>query len=255
MEPTDPSRRVRSVEKAFKIISYIQQRGQTDVSTISAELDLPKSTVHNYVTTLESMGYAVSENGSHRLGLRFLTHGMAARTVSSKHFNPESILESVADKISYPVWWLTGEAGRAIFVYESCNKQDSEPVYGQIGRRTDLHAHAPGKAILSQLSDEKIRRVAERHGLPKHTDQTVTDIESLLADIRQIRDRGFAVNENETRLDIGSVGAGFRDQANQIHALGVFYDVRQQTDLQQERLGETLANRVTSLEPEIQEEG
>ena len=72
------SRRIQSVETAFTILTLIQQHGSVSLQDLAKQLDVAKSTVHTHLQTLASLGYIVEQDGQYRLGLRLLTHGMAA---------------------------------------------------------------------------------------------------------------------------------------------------------------------------------
>ena len=84
------AREVKSVRNGFRIIDILQNYDGAGLDELEQQLDLAKSTVHNYLATLESMGYVVEQNGTYHLGLRFLTHGMAAKSRLRIH---EAIVE------------------------------------------------------------------------------------------------------------------------------------------------------------------
>ncbi|MFB9807776.1 IclR family transcriptional regulator [Haladaptatus pallidirubidus] len=67
------------------------------------------------------------------------------------------------------------------------------------GEYTRMHWTALGKAILSQKSDREITDIADRHGLPRATEHTIVDRDTLLGEIETIRSQGYAV-ENEERV-------------------------------------------------------
>jgi len=95
-------------------------------------------------------------------------------------------------------------------------------VYGQVGKRSYLHTHAPGKAILAQSSPAYVGKVLDHHGHPAHTADTTTDREAFLAEIARVRDRGFAVSRDEAALGVHSIGKAFTDSHGTIHAIGAF---------------------------------
>lgn len=215
------SRHVKSVQTAFRIINVLQNQDGATINELTNQLDVAKSTVHNYLSTLESMGYVVDQNGTYRIGLRFLTHGMAARKSLGIGGAVTSALSEVATEISQAVWWVSEEFGRGIFVDMSV-PDDGQVIYGRVGKRSYLHAHAPGKAILSQLSREYVQEVIEHHGLPVHTNQTVTDLDTLLAELDEISEQGYAFTDGEVALGVQSIGVPFEDQHGRTHAIGVF---------------------------------
>jgi DNA-binding IclR family transcriptional regulator len=242
-----PSRRVKSVDTAFELIERLQALGGATPSQLTEELDLSKSSVHNYLATLEMAGYVVNDGGRYRLGLHFLTHGAAAKKMSYGEGPIVETLRSAAEELSQPTWWVAEELGRGYFL-EYASPDDAEPVYGTVGKRSYLHAHAAGKAILSAADDEYVERVATHHGLPEQTRRTTSDLESLTAELATVRERGFAVSEGETVLGILSVGVPFTDDQGRRHALAVFGHSRDFAGNHPENVGRRLVETVADLE-------
>lgn len=247
-----PSRRVKSVETAFELIDRLQALGGATPAQLTEEVDLSKSSVHNYLATLEMAGYVVNDSGRYRLGLRFLTHGTAAKQMVNVELPIVETLHETAETLSHPTWWIAEELGRGYFI-ESAALGEETPVYGSVGKRSYLHAHAPGKAILAQSSDEYVELIAEHHGLPKQTRRTTMNLEALHTELDTIRERGFAVSEGETVLGILSVGVAFKDGQDRHHAIGVFEHSRNFAGNEPENVGRRLVESVDDLKHRLQE--
>jgi IclR family acetate operon transcriptional repressor len=67
------------------------------------------------------------------------------------------------------------------------------------------HCTGVGKAVLAQLPDKQVRALLARTGLPARTVHTITDVESLLAEVGRIRDRGYAVDDGEQEIGVRCV--------------------------------------------------
>ncbi len=221
MRPDRSARRVQSVETAFQIISVMQSFGDITLGELADRTDIAKSTVHNHLATLHAMGYVIKRDGSYRLGLRLLTHGEAAREARPETRAIAGPLDAAADAIGLPVWWVTEEIGRGIFADRAGPDLDAEE-YGRVGKRSYLHAHAPGKAILAALPAEDREWIIEEHGLPAYTTETVTDEMALEEDLAVIREQGYAHTSGEAAIGIQSVGIAFERPMGQLHAFGVF---------------------------------
>jgi DNA-binding IclR family transcriptional regulator len=220
MIPSTSPRRVQSVETGFEIITILQNQDGATIDELAARLDLAKSTVHNYLGTLHELGYVVKRDGTYQPGLRFLTHGMAAKSRFRAGDLITEALSMVSEETTHHVWWIVEELGRGIFL-DFASVSDTQP-YGRIGKRSYLHAHAPGKAILASLTPEEFEQVVEHHGLPSFTLETITDVDDLAAQLDQIREKGYAVSEGEASLNIRSVGVAFDGPEGSRHGLGVF---------------------------------
>lgn len=216
-----PARQVHSVDTAFSLLQLLQDLDGAMTNELARELDIAKSTVHNYLQTLESLGYVVEDDGTYRLGLRFLTHGMAARNSLTIKDVVTSSLAAATAELSMPTWWVVEEFGRGIFVDRRL-PTDQTAIYGRVGKRSFLHAHAPGKAILACLPEDYRSRVLDYHGLPSYTRETITDDEELTAEIERTRERGYAVDDGGAALGVKSIGTAFEDSYGYTHAIGVF---------------------------------
>lgn len=221
MIPTSSTRHVQSVETGFEIIQEVQNQDGATLSTLADRVGLAKSTVHNYLRTLESMGYVVNNGGTYRLGLRFLTHGMAVKTGFELKHVVGDLIENIANDLDLATWWISEELGRGYFL-QGAIPDSKRRIYGRIGKRSYLHTHAPGLAILATLPDDYVDEIIEYHGLPVHTTETVTDPNVLRDRLSTIRSTGYALSDGEAALGIQSVGTSFEDHRGQNHGIGVF---------------------------------
>jgi DNA-binding IclR family transcriptional regulator len=215
------TREVKSVRTGFRIINILQNYDGAGLDELEQQLDLAKSTVHNYLATLESMGYVAERDGTYHLGLRFLTHGMAAKSRLRVRDAIAEPLSALSEAVDQPVWWITEEHGRGLFI-ESAVPEGKTTIYGRVGKRSYLHTHAPGKALLATLSEAYVDDIAEYHGLSGHTNPTITEIDALKEELDRIRDRGYAIGDGESALGIRSVGIGFEGPTHDHHGIGIF---------------------------------
>lgn len=251
MIPTKPSRQVQSAITTFEIIETIQKLGKATASELTTHLEISKSAVHNYLATLEQEGYVVKEEGQYRLGLRLLTHGAAAQASISVPPSVDQELEAIVSDIGQPIWYIIEEVGRGIFL-KSALPPDSETVYGRKGKRSYLHSHALGKAILAKMSDNMVSRVIEKHGLPALTKKTTVNEETLFAELDEIQDRGFAISDGETVLGIQSIGLSFTDDSGRLYGLGAFGQSKDFTGTRIESIGFRLQEASNRLGPSVQ---
>ena len=66
-----------------------------------------------------------------------------------------------------------------------------------LGTRIPWHVSAMGKAILA-FSDQDLAAIVDAHGdSHRFTDHTIIDAGRLVAELEQVRERGWAINDNE----------------------------------------------------------
>lgn len=66
------------------------------------------------------------------------------------------------------------------------------------------------------MSDQEIRHIVERHGLPQLTNKTINSIDQLFEDIEDIREKGYSLNLEEEVEGINAVGAAIVDKYQQV---------------------------------------
>jgi DNA-binding IclR family transcriptional regulator len=250
MIPQEPSRKIKSVQNAIEILNVIQRLGMAAPEQMDKQIDMARSSLHNYLTTLEYNGYIVKESGHYRLGLRSFTHGVAAKNSLDIGVDMDERVEAITEELSQPAWWGMDELGRCYFL-EGAKPDDQLYIYGNVGKRSNLHTNALGKSILALAPPEYIERVVERHGLPKQTNRTIVDQEALHAEIDNTRERGYSVSNGESVLGILSIATGFHDSNGRRHAIGIFADSRKFSSDRMADAGEQLIDHVSTIEADI----
>ena len=64
-----------------------------------------------------------------------------------------------------------------------------------------------GKALLAHLDDEGLDRWMRKKGLSQYTDNTIADPDALRSEMARIRDRGWAIDNEERTLGMRCVAA------------------------------------------------
>jgi len=76
-----------------------------------------------------------------------------------------------------------------------------------VGAHFPAHAAAVGKAVLAFLSEQEINAIVLRNGLPRFTPCTFTRPSDLKENLRQIRQRGYAIDNQELERGLSGVAA------------------------------------------------
>ncbi|HZD42853.1 MAG TPA: IclR family transcriptional regulator C-terminal domain-containing protein [Methanomicrobiales archaeon] len=75
------------------------------------------------------------------------------------------------------------------------------------GMRVHLHTTALGKSILAHLPEERMEEILDERGLPSVTPNTITNREELLSDLDLVRERGYAIDDEERLEGIRCIAA------------------------------------------------
>lgn len=198
-------KRVSAVKRAFRIIDILRGSGTMRINDIAEALDIPTSTAHVHLKTLEDIGYVIKEEDGFKVGLQFLRDGSVIRNELSVYSVAKSEIDNLAESTGEVANLGSEENGQRVILYQS---EGNEAVYDNalIGEYTNMHWTALGKAILAELPNEYVRRIVDRYGLPAATENSIADSETLFDELRSIRERGFALEDEERRTGIRSIG-------------------------------------------------
>jgi IclR family pca regulon transcriptional regulator len=80
-----------------------------------------------------------------------------------------------------------------------------------VGTRIPAHCSSMGKALLAWLSADRRRELVQARPLVAFTPNTITDPDQLEAELARVRERGFAINDEEMAIGLRSAAAAIRD--------------------------------------------
>ncbi len=118
----------------------------------------------------------------------------------------EPILLSTAAILGEAAHLVLLDEGEAIYIDTKASSQKIINIYSKVGRRAPVHATAVGKAMLAFLPEEEARAILFRKGLPRLTSTTITNLEELMAQLKEIRKTKIAHDVEENELGIYCVG-------------------------------------------------
>ena len=106
-----------------------------------------------------------------------------------------------------------------------------------------LQSTALGKAILAHTPRERVEQILDQHGLPQITENTITDRQELLDELEAVRERGFAIDDEERISGIWCIGAPIKSDDRVLGAVSVSGPTSR---MKNERLNDEVANMMRS---------
>lgn len=219
-ESDTPNIPVKSVVRMFEIIEVLQEMDGATMSEVVNQVDLSKSTVYNHLSTLKQLEYVVRRNKEYHLSFRFLDHGGHTLSRDPRLQIIEPKIREIADKTNELCQFVIEEHGRGVIIFRETGENAVE-TQTRLGSRLHLHHTTAGKAILSHLSEERIKWILEQHGLPGKTTETITDPDVLLDELDRIKDQGYAADKEEHIKGLHAVGVPVLDDNGVFGAISV----------------------------------
>ncbi|GAA1878570.1 IclR family transcriptional regulator [Actinomadura bangladeshensis] len=195
---------VRSLERAFDLLEHLADAGgEMALSELTEVSGLPMPTIYRLMRTLVNKGYVRQEPSKrYALGPRLVRLGEGASRLLGTWARP--VLARLVDEVGETANMAVLEGDEAVYVAQVPSKH-SMRMFTEVGRRVQPHCTGVGKALLSQLSDQKVREILARTGMDAHTPKTFTDPDALLAELRRIREQGYALDDEEQEIGVRCV--------------------------------------------------
>jgi DNA-binding IclR family transcriptional regulator len=210
---------INSVLKAIDVLSlFSSAEPRIGLTEISRRLDLPKSTVHNLLTTLLSRGFVEKVEGDqYALGTTLIRLTQAVRVNAELRDRAAPLLRRLADESRESAYLAMLDGGYCLYIYaiESPRRLRMRTAVGDL-----IHPHCTslGKAMLAYLEESQTRQIVSQLGLPSFTANTVTDPEALWSEMAETRERGYALDREEHERGTFCIGAPIFDQRARVIA-------------------------------------
>jgi len=215
----------KSLQKALRILVHLGQNGpEMGITQIATALSINKTTTHRLLNAMER--FQIIEKNPHseryRLGLKL--HELGTRAVESRTLRSEAhaaLLELAGESRESVSLAVPGSGG--IMCLDRVDSRDTViAVRTPVGACFPAHCTAVGKAVLAHLPEKEIEIIlaaaVAANGLPRFTASTLTRIPALKENLRQIIQRGYALDNQELERGLSGVAAPIR--TNEGHVLG-----------------------------------
>ncbi len=213
------SSRLSSVANSIRLLkAFTDDEYELGVSSLAKRLGLAKSTVHRLASTLikDDMLEQDKETGKYRLGLALFELGARVRRKMNVFNEAQLALKDLAEKTEETAHLTVLDHASVLFLYKFESRQAIR-MKSVLGARVPAHCSADGKAMLAYLGNEAIESIAA-DGLAALTTKTITDVSQLIADLAQVRARGYAIDDEETEIGLRAIAAPIRDHNGDVVA-------------------------------------
>jgi DNA-binding IclR family transcriptional regulator len=205
---------VQSAERALRVVRLLAHTGRVRVSDVSRRLDVAPSTAHRLLVALEREGFA-AHSGSGRSyiagpGLHaIMTAGPERDRDLLRVAMP--VLRELAERSGETVHlsWLRGRFSEFAAVVEG---DRMVRVASRLGMAMPAHTTSGGKAVLAQLDETFVADLYRDADWDAPTEHSIRSLPALREELAVVRERGWAVNDRESELDLRAVGVAVVDQ-------------------------------------------
>ncbi len=209
-------RSVQSVDRALDLLEALaSSEGEVSITSLAHRTSLHVSTVHRLLTTLLRRGYVRQnpETSRYFTGAKLATLAEGTSRFNELRHRARPILRALTDQTRETTNLVVLDDVMAVYI-DTVPSPHVVRMFTTIGNRVPLHATGAGKALLAWLSPDRRDALLERTELRAHTARTIIEKPSLRRALEEIRERGYAIDDEEfdegvrcVAVAVGPVGA------------------------------------------------
>ena len=213
MKMNDSLYRVQVLDRVLLVLDALgNHSSDRSLAEVAEEVALHKSTVHRLLTVLERQRLVLKHprTGRYRLGMKLFELGSKALAGTGLREHARPYLSRVMLETGETVHLCVLDRGEVLYV-DKIEPQKSVRTTSTIGKRSPAYCTSLGKAILAQLTAAEVDENIRRFGLQRLTEHTITTPAALHGELAAIRDRGYAIDNEESEYGVRCVGAAVFD--------------------------------------------
>ena len=200
--PVHDIRPLQSVSIALDVFDALADAPELSLSELARRVGVAKSTAHRTCAVLTQRGLLDrTEAGGYRLGLRFVEYGHLATERTAVRDRGLPLLVELRNALGETVQIGVPAGGDVVYVERVEGQQALR--YTTNSRRAPVHRSSAGKVLAAFIPEVLEARL--EGGLEPSTGYTIVVPKVLIAELRRVREQGFARSVDETELGMSSL--------------------------------------------------
>lgn len=212
-----------SVKKAFQILKNISDANRgLGVSELSKDLGISKSTVHGITSALEELGVIIKDPLTKRYKLGFTLFELGRLAYSNVDIRAvarpvmDDLMKTTDSSVFLGVFSLDH-----VTILDIVESGHDLKITSPVGTKIPILAGATGKVFMACLSEEQAMKIVLSKGLTKYTDNTIINPGHYFQEIRDVRRKGYATDDEEYILGVRAVAAPIHGNTSLMSAIWV----------------------------------
>jgi IclR family transcriptional regulator, KDG regulon repressor len=201
---------IKSTLKSLKLLKlFTPEKREWSIQEMIAALGYHKSSIQRIVATLEVEDFlkrVSSARGGYRLGPQILFLGSIADMNTDLRALARPIMDLLVERVQETSYLCVLEGDQCLYVERVESSQPIRIIHA-VGKRNPLHCTGVGKALMTGMTEDEVRKIVSRRGLKSFTPHTIADVDLLLQEIEKIRKSGVAYDQEELDLGVKCIAA------------------------------------------------
>ncbi len=213
---------VQSFARGLEVIrSFSAEAPQQTLSEVAARTGLTRAGARRILLTLQTLGYVESDGKQFRLTARILDLGFAYLSSMPIWNLAEPVMETLVEEVKESCSAAVLDGTDIVYVLRVPTHKIMRNTLG-VGSRLPAYCTSLGRVLLADLPDEELVRRLKASRPKALTRHTVTDLDTLLTRVQQVRRQGWCIVNQELEEGLISLAAPITNRAGRtIAALNI----------------------------------
>lgn len=214
---TKASYDVPAVRHAIRLLEVLGgSRHPLGVSEIARAIDSNKNMTYRLLSTLQDEGWVAAEEPGPGYRMTLVPFQVASRPLANMDLRTaaQPPMRELGEELGESTYLGILDDDAVLYIEHLDSRQDVR-IAGRIGGRYPLHCTAPGKVLLAHAGEKHLAKIAEA-GLERFTDNTLCDPAALAADLVAVRERGWALDNEEYGRGLLCFAAPIADHSHDV---------------------------------------
>lgn len=199
---------IKSLDRAMQVFEYLSETQGLALSALASEMGQSPATVYRILVTLEGRGLVEFDPAD-----QIWQIGPKAFIIGARFLRKTSLVDR-ARPVLRRLMEQTGETANlgvekeaSVLFLSQVETHSNIRAFFPPGSLSPMHASGIGKALLAEMDADRLERWFANQSLESFTEFTITNKNDLLADLAEIRARGFSIDGEEKNLGMRCIAA------------------------------------------------
>ena len=216
-------RSVQSVDRALDLLEALASaEGEVSITSLATRTTLHVSTVHRLLTTLLRRGYVRQNPDTSRYftGAKLATLAEGRSRFNELRHRARPLLRSLTEQTKETSNLVVLDDTMAVYI-ETSPSPHVVRMFTTLGNRVPLHSTGAGKALLAALEPDRREALIDRIELRAYTARTIIEKTALRRACEEIRERGYAIDDEEFDEGVRCVAAAVGPVGDPLGAISI----------------------------------
>lgn len=242
-----------SVMKAFAILNAFHDPEEwVTACELSRRAHLPEASGYRLIQTLENLGAVVrGPRGRYRTGLLLVSLSRNVTVSELLRDASRALMTEWSARLNLTLHLGVLEQGMVTYVAKVA-PPGAFPVYTKVGGQLEAYCSGLGKVLLAFLPNEQMESVVMDGALVALTPHTITNAQALRAELKCVREQGYALDDRENQADMRCIAVPVLDREGRaVAALSASGDAQRMTQERQLEIRDALFGVAAQLRDKL----